>query len=61
MSIIDVLKKHRDNLTEATTFEEYKKAHIAYIDYLIARNTKRQEIDNTISVLLEELDQIPWE
>ncbi len=30
-----VLKKHRDNLATAKTLEEYKEAHVAYIDTII--------------------------
>lgn len=30
-----VLKRHRDNLAEAKTLEEYKMAHVAYIETII--------------------------
>lgn len=32
---IDILTVHRANLLETKTFEEYRDAHVAYIDMLI--------------------------
>jgi hypothetical protein len=32
---VNALRKHRDNLAAATSFEEYKAAQISYVDYLI--------------------------
>lgn len=32
---INILIIHRENLATAKTFEEYQKAHVAYVDMLI--------------------------
>lgn len=34
---IDLLTVHRDNLLATTSFEEYRDAHVAYVDALIDR------------------------
>lgn len=42
-----ILEAHARKLKAATTFEEYKAAHIEYIEYLIARF----DMDDTITNL----------
>lgn len=34
---IDILTIHKENLSNAKTFEEYRDVHIAYIDMLIGQ------------------------
>jgi hypothetical protein len=41
---IEILTIHRNNLASATTLEEYRDAHVAYVDYLI-EHYKAQEAD----------------
>lgn len=35
MNQLEILQKHKENLLAAGSFEEYRIAHIAYIDMLI--------------------------
>lgn len=43
---IAILSLHRENLSNAKTFEEYRDHHIAYVDFLISRyEAKKTEWD----------------
>lgn len=41
--IIDILTIHKDRLSKAKTFEEYRDAHVAYIDMLIGQISANQK------------------
>ncbi len=41
MGKVEILRAHKENLQKASTFEEYRDAHVAYIEMLIL---KEQEI-----------------
>ena len=43
-----ILTIHKDNLKKAKTFEEYRDAHVAYIDTLIGRFEAEMHYENVI-------------
>ena len=36
-SVLKTLEKHRANLASATSWEQYRDRHVAYVDYCIER------------------------
>ena len=46
---IEILKIHRDNLKATTTFEQYRDAHIAYVDMLIKE--MKGELDSKTAIM----------
>jgi hypothetical protein len=45
---IAILMLHRDNLYKAATFEDYRNAHVAYVDFLIDEMGANKEIKDAI-------------
>lgn len=46
---LTILIAHRDNLNNAKTFEEYKKLHIAYVDFLIEELMATKNVNDAIA------------
>lgn len=55
---LTILRAHRENLLAAKTFEAYKAAHIAYVEYLIEDLAgKEKSIDGADSFLYWTLEK----
>lgn len=48
-----ILMAHKQNLENATTFEEYKKVHVEYVSYLIERHTHEIEGSTIVDKFIE--------
>lgn len=54
---IDILMVHREALNAAKTFEEYRDAHVAYIDMLIEQLEADLDKDGSIQRWIAVLDK----
>ena len=46
---IAILEIHRDNLKATTTFEQYRDAHVAYVDMLVKE--MKGELDSETAIM----------
>lgn len=56
---IDILTVHRENLLECKSFEEYRNAHVAYVDMLIERAQANLMKQKAIETWIEATDKSP--
>jgi len=50
---IAILMLHRDNLYQSKTFEEYKLAHVAYVDFLLDEMGANKQIQDAVKSFTE--------
>lgn len=54
---INILIIHRENLATAKTFEDYQKAHVAYVDMLIGELMGQKQSDDAVFKYAAEIDK----